>query len=120
MHHDSHNQRSMPSGSTILICLTYEGTLDTFGFRGDWGCGVPNLPRLSPQNSVPHDAQPYISLDELNDFVTKLNSISTDNYFPPWPCMPLFFCSVYQMIKKNNEHFEHANRTKYLPRNCKW
>jgi hypothetical protein len=120
-----------PPPKNTIITLTFTGTPSHCGCAADMGCGAPSTPTIAPQYFVDPEAQPYISLEELNNLAAEINSIFANNYMPPMPLMFTHFCIPFSPIcvlshyaarfdKALNEFIDRTNRTTYLERNCHW
>jgi hypothetical protein len=116
-----------PPPENTIITLTFMGRPSLCGCAADMGCGTPTTPTIPPQYFVNPEAQPHISLEELNNLAAKINAILANNYMPPIPllCVPcVAMCVVPRYMARFdealNEFLERANRTKYLARNCHW
>jgi hypothetical protein len=120
-----------PPPKNTIITLTFTGMPSHCGCAADMGCGAPSTPTIAPQYFVDPEAQPYISLEELNNLAAEINSIFANNYMPPMPLMFTHFCIPFSPIcvlshyaarfdKALNEFIDRTNRTTYLERNCHW
>jgi hypothetical protein len=120
-----------PPPKNTIITLTFTGAASQCGCAADMGFGIPTTPTISPHHFLDPEAQPYISLEELNNLAAEINAIFANNYMPPLPLMFTHFCIPFSPVcvmfyyiarleKAFNEFIDHMNRTTYLERNCHW
>jgi hypothetical protein len=73
------------------------GSYAACGCAARCGC-TPMVPKIPPQYHIPNEAQKYLSLQELNEFVDKFNHILETNYIPVLPLIFTHFCIPFSPI----------------------